>query len=66
MYNICLQNVVQYKYKVAENPNTQVKYLNVVYLSKSHLVPVCSITILNFDTNLIFSANVHLFKINHP
>lgn len=33
MYNICLQNVVQYKYKVAENPNTQVKYLNIVYLS---------------------------------
>lgn len=34
-YNMCLQNVVEWKCKVAEHGNTQVKYLK--YTSKNAL-----------------------------
>lgn len=49
MNNICPQNVVQWKYEVAENWNTKVKYLKIILEYSTSLV------ILNFDTKFFFS-----------
>lgn len=65
-YNIYLQSGMQWKYKVAENGMTQIKYkyfkIALKYLSKLYLV-VTSLGFLNFNKILIFLANVYQFYI---
>lgn len=69
MYNICLQNVMEWKYKVADNGITQLKYSYLKFVLKSNcklylLLYIQSLLVVHFDTRFFILYTKNIFHLN--